>query len=81
MEPSFKLGDKIRILQVPPMVEQKMPPDVVELFRRCVGPVFRIDGIDERGHPELNVAADGAQAPDYCQHTIWIEPEFVVPVD
>lgn len=67
----------MRVLQVPPSVEQQMPQETRELFRRCVGQLLRIDGIDDYGHLELNVMDDGSQAPDYCHHTIWIEREFV----
>ena len=46
---------------MPPSVEQEMPPDTVELFRRCVGRMLRIDNIDEHGHLELNLTSDGQQ--------------------
>ena len=78
--PSFKIGDRVRVVLVPPMVEKEMPPETIGLFERCVGRVLRVDGFDEHGHLELNVANDGSQAPDYSQHTIWIEPEFVEKV-
>ena len=78
--PSFKVGDRVRITRVPPSVEREMPSETVELFRRCIGQVFRVDGFGEYGHLELNVSDDGSQAPDDSKHTIWIEPEFVEPV-
>ena len=31
-------------MRVPPSVEQEMPAETVELFRRCVGQTFRVDG-------------------------------------
>lgn len=71
------IGDKVRVAQVPPSVDPGMPPETVELFRRCLGQVLRVDAIDEHGHLELNVTSDGRQAPDSSHHTIWIEPEFV----
>jgi hypothetical protein len=57
-----------------------MPAETVELFRRCVGQTFRVDGLGEYGHLELNVCDDGSQAPDYSKHTIWIESAFVESV-
>jgi hypothetical protein len=75
--PSFKIGDRVRVIRVPPSVEREMPPETIELFRRCIGQILRIDGFGEHGHLELNVSEDGAQAADYSKHTIWIEPEFV----
>lgn len=78
--PSFKIGDKVRVVRVPPSVEREMPHETIELFRRCVGQILRVDGFGEHGHLELNVRDDGTQAADYCEHTIWIEPEFVETV-
>jgi hypothetical protein len=54
-----------------------MPSGTIELFKRCVGQIVRIDGFGEHGHLELNVSDAGSQAPDYSRHTIWIEPECV----
>ncbi|PWU12352.1 MAG: hypothetical protein C5B50_21595 [Verrucomicrobia bacterium] len=51
-----------------------------EIFRKCVGQILRIDGFDQHGHLEVNVLDDGTQSPDYCAHTIRIEPEFVQSV-
>jgi hypothetical protein len=76
----MKPGDKIRVLRVPPPVEQETPEEVLLLFRRCVGQVLRIEAIDEHGHLELYVREDGTQAPDCLHHMIWIEPEHVEPV-
>ena len=71
----FKVGEQIRIVRVPQW--SGMPADSAALFQRCIGQVLRIDGITEHGYLELNVMDDGSQSPDYCQHTIWIEPECV----
>ncbi len=75
--PSLKVGDRVRIVRAPPSVGREIPAETLELFKRCVGHIFRVDGFDEYGHLELNVADEGSQAPDYSTHTIWIEPEFV----
>ncbi len=58
----FKIGDKVRVLRVPPSVERDMPEETRELFRRCVGQVLRIDGFGEYGRLELNVLDDGSQS-------------------
>ena len=58
-----------------------MPEETREIFRASVGHVLRIERFDDNGYLELNVMDDGSQAPDYCQHTIWIEPEFVEPAN
>ena len=77
---SFKVGDRVRVLQVPPSVEEKMPEETRQVFRRCVGQVLRIDGFGRYGHLELKVLDDGSQSPGNCDHTIWIESEFVEDV-
>ena len=73
----LKVGDRVRVLRVPPSVEEQMPDETRLIFRRCVGQVLRIDGFDDYGGLELNVRDDGSQADDYREHTIWIAPEFV----
>jgi hypothetical protein len=46
-----------------------------------VGQTLRVDDVDaDTGCLALNVHADGSQADDWCQHTIWLEPEFVALV-
>ena len=75
------IGDRVRVLRVPPAVEQQMPEETRQIFRRCVGHILRIDGFDDYGGLELNVREDGSQADDYREHTIWIEPEFVEYVE
>lgn len=76
-KPSLKVGDRVRVLRVPPSVEEQMPEETRQIFRRCVGQVLRIDGFDDYGHLELNVKDDGSQFPDHCDHSIWLESEFV----
>jgi hypothetical protein len=76
-KPAFKVGNKVRVLRVPPSVEEQMPEETRPIFLHCVGRVLRVDGFGKYGHLELNVKDDGSQSPDYCDHTIWIEPEFV----
>ena len=78
--PTFKIGDKVRVLRVPPSVELEMPAETVELFRRCVGQAFCIDGFDEYGHLKLSIADNVSQVPVFSKDTIWIEPEFVESV-
>lgn len=77
----FKIGDRVRVLQVPPQVLEKMSPESIKIFKRCVGQVLRIDDLNDIGWLELNVMDDGSQAPNYCYHTIWIEPEYVERVE
>ena len=76
----FRVGDLVKVVQVPPGLHDEASIGTPQLFQRVVGKTLRIDGFGEFGHLELNVLDDGSQAPDYCHHTIWIEPEFVEAV-
>lgn len=67
----------MRVLRVPPLVDEQGPEETRQLFHQCVGRILRVDGFGAYGHLELNVTDDGSQAPDECHHTIWIEPEFI----
>lgn len=78
-KPPFKIGDRVRILAVPPSVGQEMPEETRQIFLNMVRRVLRVDGIGKYGHLELNVCGDGSQAPNAGHHTVWIEPEFVEP--
>jgi len=71
------IGDKVRVIRIPPSVEKESPPETVEIFRRCVGQILHVDGFDEYGHLELNVRTDRLRCGHRSYHTIWIEPEFV----
>jgi hypothetical protein len=74
---AFKVGDMVRPVKVPPGLDDAAGIGTPQIFERVIGKTLRIEGFDEHGNLELNVLDDGSQAPDYCHHTIWIEPEFV----
>jgi len=76
----FRIGDLVKVVQIPSDLNDAAGIGTPELFQRVVGKTLRIDGFGEYGHLELNVLDDGSQAPDYCHDTIWIEPEFVEAV-
>ena len=78
---TFKIGDMVTVTQIPPDLHDAAAISTPELFACVLGKTLRIDGFGRYGHLELNVLDDGSQAPDYCHHTIWIEPEFVKAVD
>lgn len=77
----FRVGEYVKVLQVPPGLHDASGIGTPELFRRVVGKTLRIDGFGQYGHLELNVLDDGSQAPDPSHHTIWIEPAFVEALD
>jgi hypothetical protein len=78
MRASFSRGDIVRVLGLPPS-SHALPPEIRAVFVAVVGQTLRVDEVDANtGYFALNVHADGSQSDDWCQHTIWLEPEFVV---
>jgi hypothetical protein len=77
----YQVGDKVRVMQVPPYLYRDDPVDndTALFFERCVGNVFRVEDFDKHGQLELWVTEEGFQAPNILAHTIFIEPEYVVP--
>jgi hypothetical protein len=69
-QPSYSVGDLVRVSAVPPSVLAEMPEETVSLFHRCVGQPFRIVGFGRYGHLELRVSD---------HDTIWIEADYVAP--
>ncbi len=75
MKRGYLIGDKVRVIKVPPV----LPPDdelnTRSLFEACVGQVFPIVGINGAGWLELGVVE--VLGKDSYMASIWIEPEFV----
>ncbi len=81
---AYQVGDKVRVLRVPPYLYTDNPADkeAAEFFERCLGRVFRVEGFDEHGQLELWTTGKGNQRKR-CRgtdtHSLWIEPEYVAP--
>ena len=76
-EPHLKIGDKVRVIQVPPV----LPEDELHtrsLLELCLGRVFPVVGFNDAGWLELEVGEALDKNP--CMDSIWIEPEFVETV-
>jgi hypothetical protein len=73
----FIVGDRVRVLLLPPDLERTMSIERQELFRRCVGKVLRVEGVDAFGALELHVLDDGTQSPDRFRHVLFVEPKYV----
>ena len=83
----IQIGNRVRLVRVPPDIES-MPDESDELhtkdvFRRCLGRVFRVRGIGtngpnkDTGHVELWVR-NGDDCDDMVvADAIWVEPECV----
>ena len=73
----MKIGDRVRIVGVPPGLKDDGVLNTRSLFKACVGREFPVMAI-ENGRLELYVG-DVTGKPAYAQ-SIWIEPEFVEAV-
>ena len=83
----IEVGDRVRIERMPPDVEARSDEDdemrTKEVFRQCVGRVFRVRGVgtnsiyEDTGHVELWVH-NGDDCDDVAAaDTIWVEPEYL----
>lgn len=82
--PDYKVGDKVRVIQVPPYLyrDDLVAQETAEFFERCLGEVFQVEGFDENGQLELWTTGKGNRRKadrGLDTHTIWIEPEYVIP--
>ena len=67
---NIRVGDKVKLLQVPPAV-QTIPENELntkKVFEECIGKVFTVKSIDKHGHLEFEL-------PNL--DSIWVEPQFV----
>jgi hypothetical protein len=80
---AYQIGDKVRVLQVPPYLHRDNPIDreTAEFIGRCVGKVFPIRGFDEHGQLELWATEHGnpRRRLGANSHWIWMEPGYVAP--
>ena len=82
--PDYNVGDKVRVIQVPPYLYTDNPVDqeTAKFFERCLGKVFRVEGFDENRQLELWTTEKGNPRKTFRgldTHTIWIEPKSVEP--
>jgi hypothetical protein len=70
----LKVGDRVRIIHVPPDLPEDERLKTRSLFELCVGRVFPIFAFNDAGWLELEVGE--LLGKDPCMDSIWIEPEF-----
>ena len=75
----MKVGDRVRIIQVPPILPEDARLRTRSLFELCVGRVFPIVEFNDVGWLELEVGE--VLGKPACMDSIWIEPEFVEIVE
>jgi hypothetical protein len=68
---AIKVGDWVRVVQVPPGVAEA-PRETRSVFRLAVGKTFRVEGFNEYGLAELNLSKKVAKG-----HIIWVEPAYL----
>lgn len=78
------IGDCVRLVSIP----DGLPPDddnepgaleTHSLFRRCLGRVFHVAGVNELGWAELEVGEVSGHPP--YMETIWVEPQHLAVVE
>ena len=84
----FRVGDRVRIIDISEDLKDRQydskHPEIsdmrsAELFRFCVGRVFRVYGFDRYGNVELHVRNSPAVRKKFGNRwdVIWSEPEFL----
>jgi len=79
-----KIGDRVRIVALPPKFADLDDPATQHLFRRCLGRTFSVVGfLTPEGLPgrlvELHVGRVLKQPA--WKHSIWVEEEYLQPVE
>jgi hypothetical protein len=67
----FRVGDKVKVIGIPKLSISRELEDELgteKLFKKMVGKVYTVRGLDDYGHVELH--------PTRLDH-VWIEPEFL----
>ena len=80
--PLFEIGDRIKLIKVPPAVERNGStfPETLAIFQSAVGKMFKVRGIDAYGHVEVWVCEDGAEDETGAAHSIWVEPAYLARI-
>ncbi len=78
----FKAGDRVRVIRVPPNLDDKAGIGTPRVFAAALGKTFHVRQISEHGLLELHLRDSGREAKRLGNgaHIIWIEPEFVEKV-
>jgi len=70
----YQVGDKVRVIQVPPYLytNDLVDKETVEFIERCLGKVFRVEGLDEYGQLELWATEKGNRKKALGLNSHWI---------
>jgi hypothetical protein len=76
----MKIGDKVRLIVMPPDIRDDQKLQTRQLFEKCMGQTFTIAGLETvDGLPYAMVRLDVGQVLGKAPYleTIWIEPEYL----
>lgn len=74
----MKVGDRVRVIHIPPVLPQDHRLNTQSLFELCVGRVFSIVGFNGA---LLELEVGEVLGKNAYMDSIWIEPEFVEIVE
>ncbi len=75
----IKTGSKVKFAKMPEWVST-LPKESQRVFQFCLGRVYSIDEVDERGLCVLDVSADVDHRFGSTYNDIRLEPEFLVEI-
>jgi hypothetical protein len=76
----MKVGDRVRIISIPPDTRDDAKLQTRALFERCLGKVFTIAGLEQvEGLPYemLRLDVGHVVGKEPYMETVWIEPQYV----
>jgi hypothetical protein len=76
----MKIGDRVRIVGIPPNLSQDEEFNTQEIFERCLGHVFTIASIqqvDGLEHPLIGLDIGEILRKEQYMETIYVEPEYL----
>jgi hypothetical protein len=81
-EIQMKIGQRVRIIGIPPNIPQDEEFNTREIFVRCLGRVFTIASIfDAPEHPMMGLDIGEVLGKKPYMETIYVEPEYLELVD
>jgi len=77
-----KIGDKVRLIGIPPDANDDNELQTRTLFEKCLGKTFAVAGLETvQGLPYQLVQLDVGDVLGNAAYleTIWVEPEYLQP--
>ena len=74
-----KVGDWVRLREIPPWVHDLDFPEVQEVYRYALGRTFQVEGVDEAGKLELWLSPPDHPLGEQVD-ILHVDPAYVEPV-